>query len=416
MNRDTQHYIITYINNRAITCRLMRIARQPIVILMLLILSFVSCADDTEEYAVQAETPTVSVGITVRTRARASVAGGYEAGSEYESYIDVERGDYRIYFFDGNDKYIAKFEPGGFSITDEDGYTSYSLLGEVSQKIVNNAEHFKIVILANWGTGNYAKDGDLIAGVTTISDICEPDNAANPNHGMFELPTDFGLSADNLLPFYGVREYKNKQFQSGVATMLNGEPITLLRALAKVEVILQLDEGSNEEATFSDVRICNYNDRGYCAPYGVTSQGDYNFGKLSDDYVKNLHLVNAANDGGYKEKQFLKVQERSGDNTKKEKWIAYLPEYDNSGDDYSYIEVKLNENGKENGPYKIYFADYTGGFTDNAPVNRYDIKRNSLYRFKVRLKDGNFEVTVNGWENVWENDFEFGTITGDEEE
>ncbi|MCD8298057.1 MAG: FimB/Mfa2 family fimbrial subunit [Prevotella sp.] len=415
MNKVTVHHIIANIKSKTITSKTLCNAVLPVAMSLLLSVVHISCADDAEEYGVKMDVPTVRVGIELTTRASKSTAEGYEAGSGYENYIDVARGDFRIYFFDGDDKYIATFEPGSFALTDEDGYTSYSLLGEVSQAITDNASHFKVVILANCG-GNYVEDTDLIQGVTSISDICEPYNTGSQNLGIFDHKTDFRLGPDNLLPFYGVREYKDKHFESGKATFLYGEPITLLRAMAKVEVILQLDDVRDDDTTFSDVRICNYNDRGYCAPNGVTSQGEYNYGEWSVDYVRKLHLVNAANDGDYKEKQFLKVQERSADNTIKEKWIAYLPEYDNSGDDYSYIEVKLQEKGKENGPYKIYFADYMGGYSEDVPSNRYDIQRNSLYRFKVRLKDGSLDVTVNGWENVWENDFEFGTIIGDEDE
>ncbi|MCD8291314.1 MAG: hypothetical protein LUC91_07420 [Prevotella sp.] len=378
----------------------------------LLSLMLTACVDDAEK-EIQNEIKPMSVGITVRTMASESAANGYETGNQFENYIDVSRGDYRIYFFDGNDKYIAKFGQSGFAVSEDDGYTTYNIKGEVSQAIVNNADHFKIVFLANWGTENYTRDEDLKTGITTISDICEPNNADNPNLGKFGQKTDFELSHDNLLPFYGVREYENKQFQRGEATLLYGEPITLLRAMAKVEVILDL--GDDFETTFSDVRICNYNERGYCAPYGVTTQGDYQYGKWSNDNIRRLHLVNASNDGEYKEKQFLKVQDRSDDNTIKEKWVAYLHEYDNSGDDYSYIEVKLNERGKESGPYKIYFADYTGGYTENAPDDRYDIQRNTIYRFKVRLRNGKFEVTQNSWDNIWENDFEFGTNIDEEE-
>ncbi len=375
--------------------------RKYIIMLsaMLPALTFVSCADDVGEDAAVTDRTAVRVGITLQSRATASVAEGYEAGSEFENYIDVEGGDYRIYFFDGEDRYIAQLETSSFDVADDEGYTSYTVMGEVSPLVVNNADHFKIVILANWGDYD---DENLRVGETMISDICE---TVNPLHSTYEHKTDFELSRSNAMPLFGVREYRNKQFESGKATLLYGEPVSMLRAMAKVEVILQLDEDRAEaETTFTEVRLCRYNDIGYCAPDGVTSQDDY--GTWRKDNERRLHLLDGKNDEEYKELPFRKVQEWTEENGLQEKWVIYVPEYDNSGDDYSYITVRLNGQGKAN---NIYFADYTGGATTNEAANRYDIERNKLYRFKVRVSDGNFEVTTNSWENVWENEFEFGT-------
>lgn len=45
------------------------------------------------------------------------------------------------------------------------------------------------------------------------------------------------------------------------------EPVTLLRAVAKVEVILKTDE--HFDLSFSEVKIHRYNKKGYCAPKDV---------------------------------------------------------------------------------------------------------------------------------------------------
>ena len=336
----------------------------------------------------------MQVNIGLRVPLNPQTGDDFEKGSMYENYIDVKGGNYRIYFFDSNNRFIARFLPSGVEAEEGTNYVNYTVQGEVPEGMAIYRD-FKVVMLANWP--DY-KDGDLEAGVTTIEELCNADWA------QFSRPEQ-QLGPDNLIPFYGVHEYKDVTFEMGKRTVLS-EPVTLLRALAKVEIVLKYDTETLEIPAGPKAYIRRFNDKGYCAPIGVYSQNDYGQGTdWENDYLDGLHLIGGKNQNGATDKraEFLQTSEEAG----KVVWVIYLTEYQNKdvGNKYSYVEIDLGEEET----YNIHFAEYTDGVTDNADAKRLDIMRNNLYRFKVRLKlvDGRIEAEVSDWENEYDNDFNF---------
>lgn len=97
-------------------------------------------------------------------------------------------------------------------------------------------------------------------GETLLSDIC------NADWGQFDSFSSFELKPERLIPFYGVHEYNNIEFKSGEVTLLP-EPVTLLRAVAKVEIILKTDDYF--DLSISEVKVRRYNKKGYCAPKDI---------------------------------------------------------------------------------------------------------------------------------------------------
>lgn len=337
----------------------------------------------------------MQVCIGLRVPLNPQTGDGFEEGSMYENYIDVAGGDYRIYFFDSNNHFIARFLPSGVVAVEGMNYVHYTVQGEVPEGMAIYRD-FKVVMLANWPA---YEDGGLEAGVTTIEELCNADWA------QFSWPGIQQLGPGNLIPFYGVHEYKDVTFEMGKPTVLS-EPVTLLRALAKVEIVLEYDTETLEIPARPKAYIRGFNGEGYCAPSGVYSQNDYGQGTdWENDYLGTLHLIDGKNQNGATNNraEFLRTSEEAG----KVVWVIYLTEYQNKGvgDEYSYVEIDLGDEGK----YNIYFAEYTGGVTDNADAKRLDIMRNNLYRFKVRLKlvDGRIEAEVSDWENEYDNDFNF---------
>lgn len=281
--------------------------------LTLLVLWAASCSHDTEVFGTSDKEPILSIGL--RLPARSPEPGeGYEAGETYENYIDIENNNYRIYFFTSDNKLIARFEPDGFVETQGSDYRDYSMLGKAPTALADH-QSFKMVVLANWP--QYGDD-TMKAGETLLADIC---NAA---WGRFDSFSAFELGPERLIPFYGVREYDNIAFKSGEAALLP-EPVTLLRAVAKAEVILKTDD--HFDLSFSEVKIRRYNNKGYCAPKDVFSQDDYDHGgEWNSDYVSGLHLVDNSNDAEEKIQNFRFAYQWIGaDGNKYEKWIAYLP-------------------------------------------------------------------------------------------
>ena len=381
-----------------------------------LLCASVSCskemdAPDTPDVP-SGEEMTLHIGFKVPTRA---VAEGYEDGETDEDYIDIASGNYRIYFFDVNDKFIARFEPSGFIATEGSDYCHYSVLGKAPDALVEHSNFFKMVVLANWPSYpedlNEKKEENLplVEEKTTIEEICTADWAQYDSLLDNETtpPTAIALNPDErkLMPFYGVHEYEDITFTPGQATLLE-EPVTLLRAMAKVEVILETDD--DLDLSFSSVAINRYNARGYCAPKDVFTQDDYDHGENPDeDYVKDLHLTNEGkNDEDEKELVCRSVRMWTDeDGTRHEKWEAYIPEYKNIdvGDTYSCIKVKLDDVQTE--PYTIFFANYDGGQTDNS--DRLNIERNNIYRFIVTVHDSRFKVNVQEWKYAYDNEYTF---------
>lgn len=310
---------------------------------------------------------------------------GFEAGSKYENYINVN--SYRIYFFDTNNKYIARFIPSKTVMAEATEYTLYSVEGEVPEDVLqrasNNPMDFKIVVLANWDWENYKEPK---AG-SELGTICNADWA------QFKILESFELGEKNLIPFYGVNEYEDVPVQYG-GTITLKESIPLLRAMAKVEVVLNKeDELNTEEMSFSHVTLHGYNSKGYCAPMNGAYPQNGHIG---------LHLVENKNEDNAIENTISFLQTQSD----KETWIAYVPEYDNSDENNAaYIELRFDiQTETDEKDFVIHFAD------DQTDIEKtsFDITRNHLYRFNVTIDPkGNLAVEVKDWENVFNNDFYF---------
>lgn len=378
---------------------------------------FVSCGNDTDMPDVPGATSgremTLNIGFKVPAGAAAE---GYEDGETDENYIDIANGSYRIYFFDGENKFIARFEPSGFITTEGSDYTRYNVLGKAPDALVEHSGLFKMVVLANWP--KYPEDSNMTLkkGETTIADICTADwtqydcltDGKTPPTAIALNPYAADSSDRRLMPFYGVHEYRNVAFKPGVATILD-EPVTLLRAMAKVEVILETDDYFN--LSFSSLKINRYNAKGYCAPADVGHQEDYDHnGNLEQDYVHTLHLVGDANDAAEKELAFRCVRRWDEGGKRYEKWTAYLPEYNNkdAGDDFSSIKARFNIQVDDDSPHTIYFAEHENGKpVSGIPLN---IERNNIYRFHVKCTGYNYKLLlkVSDWEGVYENTFDYG--------
>lgn len=387
-------------------------------LLLLPAVLFASCSCDAEDDSVPS-TGEMTLGIGFKIPARA-VADGYEEGDMYENYIDMANGNYRIYFFDTDNKLIARFDPEAFIlVAEDDKYVEYSVLGEVPEALAEHSDFFRMVVLTNWPQYD---DVNMNTKETTIADICNADWArydcltdGKTNSTAIALKSiRSGSVPKKLMPFYGVHEYSNVTFKPGRATILD-EPVTLLRAMAKVEVILETDDYF--DLSFSSLKINRYNAKGYCAPKDVFTQSDYDYDhdedeKWKQDYVHTLHLVGDANDAAEKELACRRVRRWDEGGKRYEKWTAYVPEYRNinAGNAYSSIKAKFDIQLADDTPHTIYFANYSSGKTDNSNGNRLNIERNNIYRFQVTCTGYNFKLllTVSDWEGLYENNFEFG--------
>ncbi len=367
-------------------------------------LSLVSCINDDGIADEMGTRATMLSFDLVMPLAGVSAPDGYENGNQYENTIDISGGDYRVYFYNStDDTYIAKLEGATVTSTDADLNTTYTIEGEVPEEL-RSYTTFKVVMLANWGT--YTEP----TANSTIDDLC------NASTAVFSASTYFTNPENTYIPFYGVHQYDNVTFTNNGTTELSGN-LTLLRALAKVEVILT---NATDELSFDDVSIVHYNSQGYCAPTGVYSQSDYGQPTTWEtDYVSTLHLVGNANDTENaagttttRTQAFTKDENATVDT-----WTLYLPEYDNSSTDFSYILIKTQD-GEE---HKVYFAEYVDGETDaydtEGTGDRWNIRRNNLYRYYITFnaEEEEYTLSIKVWVDKWESLFD-STYTFDVEE
>jgi len=334
----------------------------------------------------------IELAVPLADTAPAAPANGYQDGDAYENYIDISKGNYRIYFFDDKNTLIAQFYPAGFNAVDGADYREYSIFGITPQQLAGQ-KTFKVMVLANWPS--YPP---VTPGVTTVDAICKSDLSR------FNCLTDFRLNPEEgrLIPLYGIHRYDNVSFTKGERTTLS-EPITMLRAMAKVEVILNAEQN----VTFTDVTLHRHNALGFCAPEKVYSQTDYGQGlDWTGDYLHRLHLVGGKNDAEAVDRELPFRRVNGKENGKKETWIAYIPEYRNAADDNgtaaadeAYIDVRLSNRSDEK-PFHIYFADYgDNGGTSSTDLKRMNIERNNIYRFTISMSDNGMgmEIFVRQW-------------------
>lgn len=115
-----------------------------------LLCGFVSCGRDGDVSDGLSDPDDMMLEVGFRIATRGTADDEYEIGEDYESYIDIAGGDYRIYFFDTDNKLIDRFDPSGFVSKEGSGYRHYSVLGKAPDRLAGYNSKFKMVVLANW--------------------------------------------------------------------------------------------------------------------------------------------------------------------------------------------------------------------------------------------------------------------------
>lgn len=392
--------------------------------------------------------PSMSITIAMSGISRAGDTE-FEPGEGFENYLDITTNkNYRIYFFNDDNSFFGTFNVLVNSyIGSNDGNTVfyYRFKGEAPDKL---PEKFKLVTLFNWpkypqtvkiSDGNSDREilkfDDTI--INNIEDLCTQSSA---QFTALTSPDKDGSWLDDktgrLIPFYGVREYDLTNYLSETDKTEEGDikgsviidlskdkdmnptELPIIRAMAKVEVIL-----NNPMASFEEVSMTKVNSKGFCAPY-KNSGWTYDYTdyyhdyKWDMDFVRGVHLTNGAttdnkgkgtNDATPASLNFKKV---TADGVKPEKWVAYVPEYKNIGvenytsirvklknpdavksnDDTSEVEPSISIEGDNTSYYNyIYFADYKNG---QATTTRFDIERNNIYRFTITGMNAGMDISA----------------------
>lgn len=294
---------------------------------------------------------TVTVGDTRQGDAASGTPeGDYDPGQGYENYLDILGRDFRLYFFDTDDTFIAPVTVvSAIPTTGTPGSKRYLLVGTLPGTVTQTKE-FKIVMAANWKDYPELKAGDPLATLWQNDDETIYTYNAEP------------LSATNTIPLYGIKEYSGMNLETGVRADLG--TIHMLRALAKVEVRFT---DANMVNTVKSVTMTRVNGKGYKAPSGVTRQSDYVHGNYDDDYTAIPHIPQG--NAVVEDVPFGKDADGN--------FIIYVPEYDNTSDgaETSRICIEYAEEGSV--PDYVDFKLYNDG------DKKLDLLRNCWYRFTV---------------------------------
>lgn len=353
--------------------------RSAVIALPLMTLA--ACSSKEEPQSPVTDSAYISLVIDDGEQSR---AGGYEAGSYWENFIDYQHNDYRVFFFNQSGKYIGKGLMARYPSTE----TSSMLVGKMPDGLKGN--NFKIMVVANWGSYPEPAAG------ADIDEVCEH-NSGLLTH---KVRTDgsgniFAIQPSEAthIPFYGIRDFvwndNNYRYNATVGKTVydvTAESISLLRALAKVEVLYPKSAGE-----LSGISLYRFNEIYYAAPKGVRSMGHYDHnGDWNTDFVKELHLVGGSNQSTAKTMQL----EMTGQDDQYYRWVTYVPEFRNDGTDHYHCYLSLRKKENNSFVYKqVYFAA-----DPSKNANTYNIERNNIYRFTVGIADPFLvHLTVEPW-------------------
>lgn len=326
-----------------------------------------SCADNTDvlpEY----EDEDYSLGLQLVFENISALSGtpdgDYDDGraTAYENYIDIGNGDFRFYFFSGDDSYIGPIRISSLiPLSGEPLQSSkiYEAMGAIEAEL-SSCTSFKVCVLANWKTYPELKVGDPLSKLWDSMD----ENICNYTGT---------LSAENTIPLYGIREYDDFTLTPNRFTSLGR--INLLRAFAKVEV--DFDETVPAVTSISLTRV---NSTGFKAPAEVTVEGDYVHGSYDDDYVDTPHIPDNTN--VLEDVAIPIVYGAATDSFALRRYVIYVPEYDNISSGATPASIKIELAGYDFA-HSIDFKYYSGD-RENMP---FDILRNYWYHFSVYMCD-----------------------------
>lgn len=303
--------------------------------------------------------------------------GDYDPGTIYENYIDIENRDFRVLFFNKNNKYIGTFKPKKFT-HDTDIRKKYSIEGDVDNKMLEDCGNtLKVVLLANWKIYPV-----LTVGETRIEDL------ASISSYDFDIDNDIMVDLTHHIPMIGILDTQELKFEK------NGDILTcdlgmihMLRAFAKIEVRL----GNSSVKTFDgDPVMTLVNTGGYKFPLNVTEESHYKKDNFNDDYTSEPSIPE--NTTSAENITMPKTSENS------DSWVLYVPEFKNivkkgdalEDDKRARIKVRFKDIDQD---YYIDFKTYPTP-TSYEEGDHFDLLRNNWYIFEVSKKDYELNITV----------------------
>ena len=360
------------------------------------------------------------------TRAGNHADDGQEDGTAAENYIDFQDGDFRIALFGKDGKYLFALDlQEKWSVyphaTDGDNAV-YQMECEiefpesVSPETIEQlkADAFQVMLLANWEHARANAYAGLFApaGVPqNLSEIWKDKVNYNfryvADEGGKSWYPDVSSATRRLIPMFGYAKATKFASRTGSGVLYSNATIKIQRALAKIEVLDQLE--SQPSLSVDGVTMSAYNTSARFIP-DVAANPDWDkIGEQVDASSLPGDVTPASS-----ALTFIHVGN---------KWIAYVPEMDLKKPSTLNEETKIfdaeKESGRphlnltigsslsyyEGGEYPVHFAKYDQNSAPTVPDPSWNhILRNHIYRFKVN-KVG-FKVDLHLHVIPWEPDEE----------
>lgn len=326
------------------------------------LLGFVNCSliyTDEEGNGVAANETQVSFilslsNATEGTRATWNDPYDSQKATAYENRIDPA--SLQVLIYDSENKphkvtilSYTQTTPGG---------NEYTFIGSVTDDLPQGT--YKLMVFAN---------ADPVDGVDDLGKLSYSyDNAAFNNQTW-------------LIPMWGVGTYDLNLVKGERVTL--EAPIYLLRAMAKVEILLAPE--IQNQYNIESATLSRYNTEGFVTPQDYATVA--NTKELEQETgTNNITTFNPKAGAGTGNPAFL----LSGDNKTA---TLYIPEYANTAGNEATISLTLSNDGDKS--YTLYFREYDGG---QPTGTAHDIVRNHIYRYTVKkAEELQIQYTVCPW-------------------
>lgn len=308
-------------------------------------------------------------------------------GSKAENDIDLTNKDFRVLLFShssegGLEKDILLGELKGIETqqSDIDNLSiDYRMEGKIDRSVAERMknEDSKVAVLANWNDYTYVDA--LVSKVNAGERVSLYDVWCSSMYlfdkRTLDKTTESGyiqksLGEDFFIPVFGISKKLRFNFQEGGITNI-GE-VRLIRAVAKIEV-----KAEENSVRIDNVRIRNFNTKGYFLPKSVRTQEDYMNASGNVDMSK---LKNPLIPENSLETEVINLTYLTSDNT----WVVYMPEFKNIDKEES-SQCRLEIKFKDHDEYEpLYFCEYTMGANGVSEKGAaFDIIRNNWYRYNI---------------------------------
>ena len=403
--------------------------RKILLFLPAMLIGLVLAGCIEESYSIEEKAPeyVLRLNILAQGTALQTKSGGHalENGTEAESYIDVNDLCIVIYRSDGT--YLTTVsDPVNTTPMEINGKKYYFIeksysASEYKALGLDENETVNILVLANWDSyqkpnpnqSNYpSEEAFKLTNVNTDGQNGQDsDNKAitnlwkNDAELVFITQTANGKSwfpsatEGSYIPMFGYKTGLRFNPRSNTGSYEITE-IPMLRALAKIEVIDNTEEGvSIESATLK-----GYNTQGRIIPDITVNTSWY----VDGTQITSPTIPAGMTTIGNGDLQLVALTNSDNKNV----WTAYIPEMvlgtestESAFESRPYIEIKGKTSSNNEYTYQLHFGDYSNVKLNEKPdisnrANWANILRNHIYSFQINSLNvyTDIRLTVNPWE------------------